>query len=415
MNAIEVDHVTKTYRRYGRRRHFGTLKSALLSGRFFRDLRPDEVLQALNDVSFHVEAGRTFGIIGRNGSGKSTMLKLIAGIGKPTSGRVHVQGRVSALIELGAGFHPEITGRENVFINGMMLGMSKRAIAERFDEIVAFAELEDFIDAPVKTYSSGMYMRLGFAVAINVNPDVLLVDEVLAVGDQAFTHKCLEKFEEFRRSGRTILIVTHSLDVVARFCDQALWLDQGRICGQGPPDQVIDAYLSAVATAEQAAPESPAARLQEARVLAVTLRDAEDQPITTIASGGRLVIHMRIRVARLLDDVAFSFAIVNVDGIRCCAANTVIDGLPPVTLEAGEHTVTCTLDPLPLVMGSYALDVAVLGAGTHVYDNDHRTTFTVTSPWVEAGIFHPPRRWSFGESVQVPTAGGDEPVAGERS
>ena len=172
MNAIEVRDVHKIYRRYGRRRHFGTLKSALLSGRILRDLRPDEVLQALNGVSFDVPAGRAFGIIGRNGSGKSTMLKLIAGIGKPTSGTVAVHGRVSALIELGAGFHPEISGRENVYINAMMLGLSKREVTARFDEIVRFAELEDFIDAPVKTYSSGMYMRLGFAVAINVDPDV---------------------------------------------------------------------------------------------------------------------------------------------------------------------------------------------------------------------------------------------------
>src|SRR6187401_189851 len=214
MNAIEVTDVSKIYRRYGRRRHFGTLKSALLSGRLLRDLQPDEVLQALQGVSFDVASGRTFGIIGRNGSGKSTMLKLIAGIGKPTTGQVKVHGRVSALIELGAGFHPEISGRENVFINGMMLGLSKKAIAARFDDIVSFAELDGFIDAPVKTYSSGMYMRLGFAVAINVDPDVLLVDEVLAVGDQAFTNKCLTKFDEFRRGGRTIVIVTHSLDMV---------------------------------------------------------------------------------------------------------------------------------------------------------------------------------------------------------
>src|SRR5947207_8755553 len=165
--------------------------------------------------------------IGSNGSGKSTMLKLVAGITKPTSGSVKVHGRVSALIELGAGFHPEISGRENVFINGIMLGLSKREVARRFDEIVEFAELQDFIDAPVKTYSSGMYMRLGFAVAIHVNPDVLLVDEVLAVGDEGFTHKCLDKFAEFRRRGKTILLVTHSLNLVERFCDEALWLDSG--------------------------------------------------------------------------------------------------------------------------------------------------------------------------------------------
>src|SRR5262245_42196582 len=201
MPAIEVRDVHKFYRRYSRRRQFATLKSALLSGAVIRDLSPDEGFEALRGVTFDVARGKTFGIIGRNGSGKSTMLKLIAGIGKPSAGTVAVSGRVSALIELGAGFHPEISGRENVFINGMMLGLSRREVAERFDNIVAFAELEPFIDAPVKTYSSGMYMRLGFSVAIHVDPDVLLVDEVLAVGDEAFAHKCLDRFADFRRRG----------------------------------------------------------------------------------------------------------------------------------------------------------------------------------------------------------------------
>ena len=250
MNAIEVHDVRKLYRRYGRRRQFATLKSALLSGSLVRDLRPDESFEALKGVTFDVGAGKTFGIVGRNGSGKSTMLKLVAGIGRPTSGRVEVRGRVSALIELGAGFHPEISGRENVYINGMMLGLTKREVASRFDEIVAFAELEDFIDAPVKTYSSGMYVRLGFAVAIHVDPDVLLVDEVLAVGDEAFTHKCLDKFADFRRRGRTVLLVTHSLDLVTRFCDEALWLDAGLARAQGDPKRVIDAYLMDVARME---------------------------------------------------------------------------------------------------------------------------------------------------------------------
>src|SRR5436190_308014 len=233
VSAIEVRDVHKLYRRYSRRKNFGTLKSALLSGNVFSGLRPDETFEALRGVSFDVAAGQTFGIIGRNGSGKSTMLKLIAGIGKPTRGALNVNGRVSALIELGAGFHPEISGRENVFINGMMLGLSKAQIASRFDDIVRFAELEEFIDAPVKTYSSGMYMRLGFAVAIHVDPDVLLVDEVLAVGDEAFTHKCLDKFADFRRRGRTILLVTHSLNLVERFCDEALWLDGGQAMTSG--------------------------------------------------------------------------------------------------------------------------------------------------------------------------------------
>src|SRR5476649_3025087 len=211
--AIQLTNVSKIYRRYGGRQ-FSTLKSALLQRSILRDLQPSETFSALTNVSFTVPKGLTYGVIGANGSGKSSALKLVAGITKPTSGSVRVDGRISALIELGAGFHPEISGRENVFINGIMLGLSKREVEERFDDIVDFAELREFIDAPVKTYSSGMYMRLGFAVAIHVDPEVLLVDEVLAVGDEAFTHKCLDKFGEFHRRGKTVLIVTHSLGLV---------------------------------------------------------------------------------------------------------------------------------------------------------------------------------------------------------
>src|SRR6202008_1702070 len=208
--------------------------------------------------------GAAYGVMGRNGSGKSTALKLVAGITKPTSGKVRVEGRISALIELGAGFHPEISGRENVFINGIMLGLSKREIQERFDEIVDFAELREFIDAPVKTYSSGMYMRLGFAVAIHVNPDVLLVDEVLAVGDQGFTHKCLDKFAEFRRRNKSILLVTHSLDLVEKFCDEAHWLDKGTTKGEGDPKRVVAAYVIDVEDSE----ENELAKAEAVRVAA---------------------------------------------------------------------------------------------------------------------------------------------------
>ena len=215
-----------------------------------KDLRPEESFLALNDMSATIRKGVTYGVIGRNGSGKSTLLKLVAGITKPTTGTVRVNGRVSALIELGAGFHPEISGRENVFINGVMLGLSRREITKRFDEIVEFAEMEDFIDAPVKTYSSGMYMRLGFAVAINVDPDVLLVDEVLAVGDEGFSLKCLDKFSEFKRRGKTILLVTHGLSMVERFCDEALWIDTGKKRLVGDPKRVVQMYLSDVELAE---------------------------------------------------------------------------------------------------------------------------------------------------------------------
>src|SRR5512146_2216847 len=283
-HAIEVVNATKIYQRYGRRHQFTTLKSALLGGTLVRDLRPDETFAAVRDVSFEVPAGCTYGIVGRNGSGKSTVLKLVAGITKPTEGQVRVDGRISALIELGAGFHPEISGRENVAINGIMLGLTRRQVEERFDEIVEFAELKDFIDAPVKTYSSGMYMRLGFAVAIHVDPDVLLIDEVLAVGDEAFTRKCLDKIAEFHRRGKTILFVTHSLGLVEKMCDDVLWLRHGRAADRGDPKRVVDAYLTYVAAGEekllQAQPAATAA-------LATTEEPAPAAaPGETAASGG---------------------------------------------------------------------------------------------------------------------------------
>ena len=417
MPAIDVNGVSKIYRRYGRRRNFGTLKSALLSGRLLKDLKPDEVLEALKDVSFQVEAGRTFGIIGRNGSGKSTMLKLIAGIGKPSSGTVKVTGRVSALIELGAGFHPEISGRENVYINGMMLGLSKREIAGRFDEIVAFAELQDFIEAPVKTYSSGMYMRLGFAVAINVDPDVLLVDEVLAVGDQAFTHKCLDKFAEFKRRGRTVLIVTHSLDVVTRFCDEALWLDSGRARVQGEPERVVDAYLEDVEKSGQAAHAQARPASREVEIIGVQLRGADGGTSSSIASGSRLEIHAHVRARQPVRDVLFGFHIFNADGVRCYGTNTGIDGLQPVALH-GDGTVICVIDRLDLLAGTYSIDLAVGRPDATPLDEDHRCTFTVTSAAKDIGVFRPPHRWSFAGGVRLPsddprTATAGPPAPGE--
>src|SRR6266542_93181 len=278
MNAIDLVNVSKVYRRYSGRQ-FSTLKSALLQRSLLRDLRPDQTFPALTDVSFSVPRGSTYGIIGRNGSGKSTALKLVAGITKPTSGEVHVEGRISALIELGAGFHPEISGRENVFINGIMLGLSKREIQGRFDEIIDFAELREFIDAPVKTYSSGMYMRLGFAVAIHVDPEILLVDEVLAVGDEGFTHKCLDKFAEFKRRGKTLLLVTHSLGMVERFCDEALWLDAGRIKGSGDPKRIVGAYITDVERQEERELAATDAKAKESASLAVV---SPDEPASAV-------------------------------------------------------------------------------------------------------------------------------------
>lgn len=434
--AIQVREVHKLYRRYSRRKQFATLKSALLSGSVLKDLRPDAVFEALKGVSFEVAKGKTFGIVGRNGSGKSTMLKLIAGIGKPTTGTVRVQGRVSALIELGAGFHPEISGRENVYINGLMLGLSRREVAQRFDDIVRFAELDDFIDAPVKTYSSGMYMRLGFGVAINVDPDVLLVDEVLAVGDEAFTHKCLDKFAEFRRRGRTILLVTHSLDLVTRFCDEALWLDAGVVKAQGDPKRVIDAYLLDVARAEnqqlandQAATpggfspaeteaESPGSNAEtepkdmfkaaegrwgsrEVEITAVEMIGASGQPAHLFQSGERVDIRLLVRANQRVNDFAFGVGIFNADGVCCYGTNTHIEGASANELS-GEGLVILTIDALNLVDGTYKLDVAVHRQNGAPYDY-HRLlhTFRVKSPVKDVGIFRPPHRWSFSGGIRI--------------
>ena len=432
MNAIEVRGVHKTYRRYGRRKHFGTLKSALLSGRGLGDLRPDETLEALKGVSFDVAAGRTFGIVGRNGSGKSTLLKLIAGIGRPTEGQVAVHGRVSALIELGAGFHPEISGRENVYINGMMLGLSKREIAARFDEIVEFAELQDFIDAPVKTYSSGMYMRLGFSVAIHVDPDVLLVDEVLAVGDEAFTHKCLDKFGEFRRRGRTVLLVTHSLDLVTRFCDEALWLDGGAVRLTGDPRRVIDAYLMDVAKAENAALQRPAsdgARSSTGEVPATRATDGEEPPnlfaaiegrwgsreVEIVAvdligadgtthvfeSGAPLEIRLRIQAHQPVSDLVIGVGIFNAEGVCCYGTNTKIEGATSGSVT-GAGEARFIVERLDLVAGTYKLDVAVHRENGAAYDY-HRLLYTirVLSSLKEAGVFRPPHRWSFSGGIRI--------------
>jgi len=272
--VVRVQNVSKQYRKAAHAHRFLTLKSAILGGDLFKALSPSDVFTALNDVNLEIRRGETLGVIGSNGAGKSTLLKIIAGTTKPTTGRVAVDGKISALIELGAGFHPEISGRENVFINGIMLGLSRREVAERFDDIVEFAELEDFIEAPVKNYSSGMYMRLGFSIAIHIDPDVLLIDEVLAVGDEAFVHKCLDKIAAFKRRGKTILLVSHGLESVRRLCDRAVWMKDGAVEAAGDPPRVIDSYLQWVAHKE----EGELAAGHERRIAETPSAEAEAEP-----------------------------------------------------------------------------------------------------------------------------------------
>ena len=436
--AIALRGVTKLYRRYAYRRQFSTLKSALLRGSLASELEPREVLRAVDGVSLDVAPGATIGLVGRNGSGKSTLLKLVAGITRPTSGTVDVRGRISALIELGAGFHPEISGRENVFINGVMLGLTKREIAGRFDEIVEFAEIEDFIDSPVKTYSSGMYMRLGFAVAVHVDPDVLLIDEVLAVGDEGFSLKCLDKFADFKRRGKTIVLVTHGLSLVERYCDEAVWVDAGRVRGRGDPRHVVHAYTTDVAGSEErtlaaadrkaqaaagveadaaagaepppaAGAEPPADMFRAAqgrwgsgpvRIERVTIeRDGAEAHV--FRSGDRLAIRLAVRTPEPVRDFVFGISIFNGEGVCCYGTNTDIEEFEPVEL-AGAGEVTFAIDSLDLVEGTYKLDVAAHTRHGVQYDY-HRLlyTFRVKSRTKDAGIYRPRHRWSFSPAVRL--------------
>lgn len=441
MNAIDVINVSKVYRRYARKKQFATLKSALLKGSLIRDLQPDETFPALRGVSFSVPKGCTYGIIGRNGSGKSTLLKCVAGITRPNDGSVRVEGRISALIELGAGFHPEISGRENVFINGIMLGLTKREIQRRFDEIVEFAELKDFIDAPVKTYSSGMYMRLGFAVAVHVDPDVLLIDEVLAVGDQSFTVKCLDKFAEFRRRNKTILLVTHSLDLVERFCDRALWLEKGKTLAEGEPKRVVAAYLIDVEKSEEqqlakdedaagarhavpgTVPEpigqpsdvvtTPANMFQategrwgsrEVEITDVTLVGADGVPGHVFQSGDAIEVRVNTRVHQPTRDFVFGIGLFNADGICCYGTNTSIEELQPEEIS-GDGEIRFHIARLDLVEGTYKIDVAAHKLDGYPYDY-HRLlhTFRVKSRTRDVGIYRPVHRWEFSPNIRFKSA-----------
>ena len=424
--AVTAVDLTKVYRRFLHKNQFRTLKSALLSRSLISDLRPDQTFTALDSVSFEVPRGSTFGVIGENGSGKSTLLKLMAGITRPTRGTIAVFGRISALIELGAGFHPEISGRENVAINGIMLGLTRREVAERFDEIVAFAELERFIDAPVKTYSSGMYMRLGFSVAIHVEPDVLLIDEVLAVGDEAFTRKCLDKIGEFRRRGKTIVLVTHSLGLVEKMCDDVLWLRRAKVADRGDPKRVVDAYLTYVAGGEEAllarehaqgaaaaaegapAEAEPPAEKREGRwgsreveITAVRLLDDRGQERHVYTPGERLTIALDVSARAPVEDFVFGVGIFTADGVSVYGTNTHLEDFVPAR-AAGPGEVRLHMDDLRLVEGTYLIDVAAHRRDGTPYDY-HRGlySFRVKSRIKDVGVYRPAHRWEFGGGVSL--------------
>lgn len=418
--AIRVRDLGKLYRRSSSGRHLRTLKSALLERSLVKGIRPEDAIAALDSISFDVEPGEAVGLIGSNGSGKSTLLKMVAGILKPTSGQLDVEGRVAALIELGAGFHPEISGRENIFINGAILGLGRREIERRFDDIVEFSGLAEFIEEPVKNYSSGMYVRLGFSVAIHTDPDVLLVDEVLAVGDEAFSHRCLRRIEEFLARGKTLLLVSHSLTLIEEICDRAIWLEKGKLRMSGHPRLVADTYRQAVAEAEgqehrsakeqreaeeaqEPAPTEPDA--EAAEVFRWGSREAEIERIRILVgkqesyhfrSGDSVVFEIEALAHERLEDFVFGIAIATPRGIVCWGTNTDLLGLVPKRLEAGTVRVEIECPELRFAPGEYLIDVAIHARDGTPYDYRRKlVSFSVTSPARGEGLYFPENQWRF--------------------
>jgi ABC-2 type transport system ATP-binding protein len=367
--AILVDDVSKQYRLYHERNQ--SLKAAIMR----RARVKYEEFWALRDVSLEVPEGKTYALIGENGSGKSTLLKCMAHILRPEKGRIETNGKISALLELGAGFHPELTGRENIFLNGAILGMTKKQLNQRFDEIVGFAGLEHFIDTPVKNYSSGMYVRLGFSVAINVDPEILLIDEVLAVGDAEFQRKCLEKFDDFRAAGKTIVIVSHALESVRNLCDTAGWLEHGVLRRLGPASDVIDEYLSESHT-ERAADGSHGVRwgTGEARVEKIEVLDASGEPVKRVYTGDTVVFRFHYKADTLIPKPVWGMALYTLDGVWVTGPSTREVGLFPDRLEPGEEGwVDLRVDRLLLLPGTYDVSASMFNiTGAQVYDMRHR-------------------------------------------
>jgi ABC-type polysaccharide/polyol phosphate transport system ATPase subunit len=410
--AIRFDNVSKKFTlRHEQARSFQEAALAFLKGR----TNSREELWALKDVSFAVERGKTVSIIGPNGSGKSTALKLITHILEPTSGQVVVQGRVSALIELGAGFHPDLTGRENVYLNGSLLGFSRDEMRAKFDRIVEFSELEKFIDVPIKHYSSGMHMRLGFAVAIHVDPDILLIDEILAVGDQAFQNKCLGKIGELKSQGVTIVFVSHDLEAVRNLCPSAIWLENGVIQESGTTERVIDSYLNSVTAAlpssiptlggkegGRLSRERPTRDNEnrwgsgEVEITEVRFLDAQGRERRAFKTGEKMVVRLSYQAHTEVKQPVFGLAIYASDGVQVNGPNTKLSGYVVESVK-GSGEIDYIVDMLPLLEGSYELSAVVYDQdGLHAYDHQHRLhTFIVQRGAVKEryGMIYIPCQW----------------------
>ncbi|HEB12129.1 MAG TPA: ABC transporter ATP-binding protein [Actinobacteria bacterium] len=395
--VIEAENVWKKFKIYHERNP--SLKETLLKGR----RSAYETFWALKDVSFKVRQGTTIGFIGENGSGKSTLLKLLTKILRPNKGSISMHGKVSALLELGAGFHPELTGKENIFLNGSILGLSKADIFDRLDEIIAFSELEKFIDSPVKNYSSGMYVRLGFAVAINVEPDILLIDEILAVGDEAFQRKCLNKLFDLKESGKTIVMVSHALDSIRNICDEAIWLEHGEIKATGPAPAVVDAYLDEVnrqegeGSADAGQPEFGSRwGSGEIKIKAVRLLDEKGTAKPLFITGEPFTVEIDYEAKEEISRPVFGVAIHSREGIHINGTNTKFYKTIFDTIK-GEGTVRYSVNELPLLKGNYVLSAVVYDyACLHAYDHhDKCYLFNVSSGELsDYGVFHIPCSWT---------------------
>ena len=391
--AIVVDHVTKSFRIFHERNQ--SLKASIM-----RRKRMDfEDFLALDDVSLEIREGETFGLIGENGSGKSTLLKCMAKILRPDKGSITVRGKSSALLELGAGFHPELSGRENVYLNGSILGLSKREIDRRFDDIVGFAGLERFIDTPVKNYSSGMYVRLGFAVAISIEPDVLLVDEVLAVGDEAFQRKCSEKFADLRAAGKTIVIVSHAMESVRNLCDRVAWLEHGVLRQLDTAGNVVDDYLGDVQVDREADEDTGAPRWGsgEARIEKIELLDADGKPTQRVHTGDAVTLRFHYEVTSPIDKPVFGMAMYTLEGLHVTGPNTRDAEMVPDRLEGTGH-VDFIVDRLLLTPGTYDVSASIYDyACLHPFDFRHRAfRFDVETgePRESYGVVSLGGRWS---------------------
>lgn len=372
-NAIEVRNLTKEYRLYASPRQRLLDALGLLHGG-----RKPAVNKALSDVSLTIKRGETVGVIGTNGSGKSTLLKIITGVLSPTSGEVNVSGRISALLELGAGFNMEYTGVQNVFLNGAMMGYSDKEIEKRLPSILEFADIGDYAYQPVKTYSSGMFVRLAFAVAINIDPEILIVDEALSVGDVFFQAKCYRKFEEFRSQGKTIIFVSHDLGSIAKYCDRVYLINKGKLLGEGEPKKMIDAYKQVlVGLYDENADETPSAAnpdseddlgestleygTGDARIVSSCVEDENGTVTGSIIKGTSFTIRMRVEFVNDVANPIFAFTIKNAKGTEISGTNTMYEKAFTDSCKAGDVKEITFTQRADLQGGAYLLSLGVTG------------------------------------------------------